>query len=79
LGGACAISGATGLAPGEALAARRAPVDAVDALDLDRALQKLQQIDPNQAQLVEMRSFGGLTVEETADYCFVISRASVWN
>jgi hypothetical protein len=30
----------------DALAAPRAPVDAVDALDLDRALQKLQQIDP---------------------------------
>ena len=50
----------------DALAAPKAPVDAVDALDLDRALQKLQQIDPDQAQLVEMRFFGGLTVEETA-------------
>jgi RNA polymerase sigma-70 factor (ECF subfamily) len=50
----------------EAIAAPRSAVDAVDALDLDRALQKLQQIDPDQAQLVEMRFFGGLTVEETA-------------
>ena len=50
----------------DALAAPSPPVDAVDALDLDRALEKLQQLDPDQAQLVELRFFGGLTVEETA-------------
>jgi RNA polymerase sigma-70 factor (ECF subfamily) len=50
----------------DAIAAPRSAVDAVDALDLDRALTKLQQIDPDQAQLVELRFFGGLTVEETA-------------
>jgi RNA polymerase sigma factor (sigma-70 family) len=38
----------------------------VDALDLDRALQKLEQLDPDQGRIVEMRFFGGLTVEETA-------------
>ena len=42
------------------------PVDAIDALDLDRALQKLEALDPDQARIVEMRFFGGLTVEETA-------------
>lgn len=42
------------------------PVDAIDALDLDRALQKLEVLDPDQARIVEMRFFGGLTVEETA-------------
>jgi RNA polymerase sigma factor (TIGR02999 family) len=41
-------------------------VDAVDALALDRALQKLEQIDPDQGRIVELRFFGGLTVEETA-------------
>jgi len=50
----------------EAIAAPKSAVDAVDALDLDRALHKLQAIDPDQAQLVELRFFGGLTVEETA-------------
>jgi RNA polymerase sigma-70 factor (ECF subfamily) len=50
----------------EALAAPNAPVDAVDALDLDRALQKLEQLDPDQGRIVELRFFGGLTVEETA-------------
>jgi RNA polymerase sigma-70 factor (ECF subfamily) len=42
------------------------PVDAIDALDLDRALHKLEILDPDQARIVEMRFFGGLTVEETA-------------
>ncbi len=42
------------------------PVDALDALDLDRALRKLESLDPDQARIVEMRFFGGLTVEETA-------------
>jgi RNA polymerase sigma factor (TIGR02999 family) len=48
------------------LAARAPDVDAVDALALDRALTELEQIDPDQAKLVELRFFGGLTVEETA-------------
>lgn len=48
------------------LAAPGAPIDAVDALDLDRAIRKLEQIDPDQSRIVEMRFFGGLTVEETA-------------
>jgi RNA polymerase sigma factor (TIGR02999 family) len=42
------------------------PIDVVDALDLDRALQKLEQLDPAQGRVVELRFFGGLTVEETA-------------
>jgi len=50
----------------EQLAAPGAPVDAVDALDLDRAIQKLERLDPDQSRIVEMRFFGGLTVEETA-------------
>jgi RNA polymerase sigma factor (TIGR02999 family) len=41
-------------------------VDAVDALALDRALAKLEQLDPDQGRLVELRFFGGLTIEETA-------------
>jgi RNA polymerase sigma factor (TIGR02999 family) len=44
----------------------QAPVDAVDALALDRALRKLEQIDPDQGRIVELRFFAGLTVEETA-------------
>jgi RNA polymerase sigma factor (TIGR02999 family) len=47
-------------------AAAGAPVDAIDLLALDRALTALEQFDPDQARLVELRFFGGLTVEETA-------------
>lgn len=40
---------------------------AVDALALDVALARLEALDPRQAQVVELRYFGGLTIEETAD------------
>jgi RNA polymerase sigma factor (TIGR02999 family) len=42
-------------------------MDAVDALALDTALRKLEALDPDQARIVELRFFGGLTVEETAE------------
>ena len=40
--------------------------DAVDVLDLDRALTRLEALDKMQARVVELRFFGGLTIEETA-------------
>jgi RNA polymerase sigma factor (TIGR02999 family) len=40
---------------------------AVDVLALDAALERLTALDPEQARLVELRYFGGLTVEETAE------------
>ncbi|MEO5857685.1 MAG: sigma-70 family RNA polymerase sigma factor [Pyrinomonadaceae bacterium] len=36
-------------------------------IDLDRALVELAEFDPDQARIVELRYFGGLTIEETAD------------
>lgn len=39
----------------------------VDLLALDEALTELQALDPVQCRVVELRFFGGLTVEETAD------------
>lgn len=41
-------------------------LDEVDLLELDRALQELERLDPDQARIVELRFFGGMTVEETA-------------
>jgi RNA polymerase sigma factor (sigma-70 family) len=38
----------------------------VDALALDAALTRLEQLDPDKARVVELRYFGGLTIEETA-------------
>jgi RNA polymerase sigma factor (TIGR02999 family) len=40
--------------------------DEVDVLAIDSALQKLEQIDAPQSHIVELRYFGGLTLEETA-------------
>lgn len=39
----------------------------IDLLALDEALERLAALDPDQARLVELRFFGGLTVEETAE------------
>lgn len=38
-----------------------------EILDLDRALEQLEKMSPRQAKIVEMRYFGGLSVEETAE------------
>jgi RNA polymerase sigma factor (TIGR02999 family) len=38
----------------------------VDVLALDEALNSLSQLDPDQSRIVEMRFFGGLSIEETA-------------
>jgi DNA-directed RNA polymerase specialized sigma24 family protein len=43
-----------------------APLDAVDLIGLDRALTELEAIDPDQGRIVELRFYGGLSVEETA-------------
>jgi RNA polymerase sigma factor (TIGR02999 family) len=40
---------------------------AVEMIALDSALTQLALIDPEQARIVELRFFGGLSVEETAE------------
>jgi RNA polymerase sigma factor (TIGR02999 family) len=56
--------------------AQRVPLDDVevaggtvdiDLLALDEALTRLAAIDPQQSRVVELRFFGGLTMEETAE------------
>ena len=42
------------------------PVRAPDVIALDAALEKLATLDRRQARLVELRFFGGLTVDEAA-------------
>jgi RNA polymerase sigma-70 factor, ECF subfamily len=39
----------------------------VDLLDLEDALERLVALHPRQAQVVELRFFGGLSLEETAE------------
>ncbi len=53
----------------------------VDLLALDRALSELAGLDERQARIVELRYFGDLTIEETAEV-LSISTATVkrdWN
>ena len=42
----------------------QAPV--LDLLALDDAMEKLASLDSRQCQIVELRFFGGLSIEETA-------------
>jgi RNA polymerase sigma factor (TIGR02999 family) len=50
----------------------------VDLIALDEALNKLAKKDQQQSRIVELRYFGGLTLEETAE-ALHISRATVAN
>jgi RNA polymerase sigma factor (TIGR02999 family) len=70
--------GAEKIALDESVIADHAPVPAggVDVLALDTALEKLAALDPQQAKIVELRYFGGLTVEEVAE-ALEISPATV--
>lgn len=38
----------------------------LDLVALDDALNRLDEIDPKQSRIIELRFFGGLTIEETA-------------
>ena len=40
---------------------------AFDLLALDHALTELSRVDPRQAQVIELRYFGGLTIDELAE------------
>jgi RNA polymerase sigma factor (TIGR02999 family) len=53
----------------EALAVSRE--SAADLVALDDALQSLARIDPRKGQVVELRYFGGLSVDETAEVLHV--------
>jgi RNA polymerase sigma factor (TIGR02999 family) len=48
--------------------------ESVDLLALHQALDELAQLDPRQAQIVELRYFGGLTGDETAELLGVSRR-----
>jgi RNA polymerase sigma factor (TIGR02999 family) len=45
-----------------------------DVLALDEALERLAAVDPRQAKVVELRFFGGLSVEEVAEALGVSKR-----
>lgn len=41
--------------------------NALDVLDLENALQRLEAIAPDKARVVELRFYGGLSIEDTAE------------
>lgn len=47
------------------------PAPDFDVLALDRALDALAAVDDRKGRVIEMRFFGGLTVEETAEVLHV--------
>jgi RNA polymerase sigma factor (TIGR02999 family) len=49
------------------LAEPSASASTIDALALDEALERLAAMDAQQARIVELRYFAGLTIEETAE------------
>jgi RNA polymerase sigma factor (TIGR02999 family) len=53
----------------------------VDVVAVDEALEALALIDPRPSQVVELRFFGGFTVEETAETLGVSARTVIndWN
>jgi len=67
----------TSLADADALSQQRPP----DIVAVDEALKELESIDPRKSEVVELRFFGGLTIEETAQI-LKVSHATVereWN
>jgi RNA polymerase sigma-70 factor, ECF subfamily len=61
----------------------RVPLDAIevpasepgaDLLAVDEALQRLALLDPRKARVVELRFFGGLSIEETAEALGISAR-----
>lgn len=48
----------------------------IDLLALDEVMQSLEKVDPRQAKIVELRFFGGLSIEETA-YVLSVSETTV--
>ena len=55
--GADAVAAAPGIMPG----------GEADLVAVDRALERLEAVDPRLGRIVELRFFGGLSVEETAE------------
>jgi len=52
-----------------------------DIVALDEALDELAERDPRKARIVELRFFGGLTVEETAQFLDISPATALreWN
>jgi RNA polymerase sigma factor (TIGR02999 family) len=61
-------AGVTKVVLDEAVAAQGPRQSDVDLLALDRALDRLAKLDPQQSQIIELRYFGGLSIEDTSEF-----------
>ena len=50
------------------------PDRTAELLAVDESLSKLEELDPRQGRIVELRYFGGLTIEEIADFIGVATK-----
>jgi RNA polymerase sigma-70 factor, ECF subfamily len=51
----------------------------IDLLDLEQVLTRLEQLNPRQARLVEMRYFGGLSIEAAAQFMDISPRTAAYD
>ena len=61
-------AGATRLTLDRAVAAPHARDQDVDLLALDEALNRLAKLDHQQSQIIELRYFAGLSIEDTSEF-----------
>jgi len=61
-------AGATRLTLDQSIAAPHSPGQEVDLLALDEALDRLAKMDSQQSQIIELRYFGGLSIEDTSEF-----------
>lgn len=59
--------GATRVTLDPSVAVHSQPPD-VDLLTLDEALNRLSKLDQQQSQIIELRYFGGLSIEDTSEF-----------
>lgn len=60
--------GATRLTLDRSIAAAKSPHADVDLLALNEALDRLGKLDEQQSQIIELRYFGGLSIEDTSEF-----------
>lgn len=61
-------AGATRVTLDASVAASRSQAADVDLLALDEALARLAKLDQQQSQIIELRYFGGLSIEDTSEF-----------
>jgi RNA polymerase sigma factor (TIGR02999 family) len=61
-------AGATRVTLDDSIAAPRSAGRDVDLLALDEALDRLAKLDLQQSRIIELRYFGGLTIEDTSEF-----------